>query len=137
MARVQPRSNIYTLMPILATLIMAAGIAVTWLRINEYYKPPKPTKLPPPAIREFPEPEEPVEKKEKGEAAPGEETKKEEGEAPKEKAPDEGEPAKAPGDAEKAPPDKEVAPPADKAPDEKAPAEAPKKAAKAEEEEAK
>jgi len=55
MARFQPRSNIYTLLPILASLVMAAGIAFTWMRIQEYQKPPKPTVLPPPRGRQFPD----------------------------------------------------------------------------------
>jgi len=113
MPRVRPRSNIYALMPILATLIMAAGIAVTWMRIAEYTGPIQAKPLPPAPIREHPEPavvpketapaktEEPVLEpgKEKGTegAAPAEGVEA----APKEAAP--GVEEKAPAVKEKAP----------------------------------
>ncbi|HUT36579.1 MAG TPA: hypothetical protein VNE39_24030 [Planctomycetota bacterium] len=126
MARVQTRSNIYTLLPILATLIMAGGITFTWLRINEYKKPPKPTILPPAKGRQNPDIEPPkAEQPPEGIEEGIPDKAKDEGEvAPK--APDE-----EPGEAapEKAP---EAAP--EKAPEaapEKAPEAAPEKAPEA------
>jgi hypothetical protein len=57
MPRVRPRSNIYALLPVLATLIMAFGITVTILRINEYMGEVQAKPLPPLEGRKFPEPE--------------------------------------------------------------------------------
>lgn len=117
MARIQPRSNIYTALPILATLIMAAGITFTWLRINEYQKPPKPLELAPMAGRQYPDIAEPVAPKKA-------EVPEDEGE--KEKAPDEEPGERAPDAPEKAPEDvpaKEEAPPAPEKAPEKAPEE--------------
>jgi len=145
MARVQARSNIYTALPILATLIMAGGIAVTWLYgINPYKKPPKPTILPPIKGRQNPDiarpeapkappvdegllpkaPDEKAPSEEPGEPTP-------EVKAPDEKAPD----VKAP--EEKAPDEKapEVKAPEEKAPDDTPPAEKEPPVIKAEEEE--
>ncbi len=57
MPRVRPRSNVYAVMPILATLIMAFGITLTWLRIAEYLGPePAPPPVPPAPARRNPEP---------------------------------------------------------------------------------
>lgn len=57
MPRVRPRPNIYALLPILATLIMAFGITLTWLRIAEYLGPePTPRPVPPAPGRRVPEP---------------------------------------------------------------------------------
>jgi hypothetical protein len=41
MPRVRPRSNVYALMPILATIIMVGGIALTWTRISQYLREPE------------------------------------------------------------------------------------------------
>ncbi|HPD17481.1 MAG TPA: hypothetical protein PLE19_21290 [Planctomycetota bacterium] len=127
MARFQPRSNIYTFLPILATLVMAAGITFTWMKIQEYQQPPKPTDLPPAKGRQYPDPPAPPSAKKATDIL--DEPGKEKGEvAPGEKAPTE-----EPGEKAKAPDAPEVK---EKAPAEKAPAEepAPPKA-KAEEEE--
>lgn len=122
MARFQPRSNIYTFLPILATLVMAAGITFTWMKIQEYQQPPKPTDLPPAKGRQYPDPPAPPAAKKTTDIL--EEPGKEKGEV----APDEKAPAEEPGEKAKAPDAPEVK--------EKAPAEepAPPKA-KAEEEE--
>lgn len=121
MARLQPRSNIFTLLPILAVVIMAAGITLTWIRIHEYQQPAKPTKLPPAPIRQYPD----LPAVKKAEEPPPAETAK----AAEEAAPGEGEKEKAPaeGEKEKAPEVKEKAP-------EEEPKTAPKKKAVEEEE---
>jgi len=111
MARVKPRSNIYALMPILATVFMALGIAATWVLGIEKYTGEVDIGPPPaPEVRRFPElpkpavVEPPAEEKEKiqegedeGEIAPDEE---------EEKAPG-GEEEKAPGGEEEEAPGKE------------------------------
>ena len=111
MPRVRPRSNIYALMPILATLIMAGGITLTWMRISEYTgetkaKPrprvsgPQVPNVPPlPAPSEAPTTVPPAAPDDFG-RVPGKE--------PEAKAPDEAAPA------EKAPDEGGVAPPAEK-----------------------
>jgi hypothetical protein len=130
MARVQPRSSIYTLLPILATLIMCAGIAATWWRIHQYSRDHKAKAMPPPKPRQHPGLEgleKLLEKPQERGAEEGKGTEKEKGPAEGEKAAGT-EKGKAPGAEEK-----EKAPGAEK---EKAPgAEGKEKAPGAEEKE--
>jgi len=98
MAQFQPRATIYTVLPVLATLVMAAGITFTWLRIREYKRPPKPFVPPPLAPPDNPDiPAPKVAKAAEGIEEPpkeGEPKAPEEGKAPTKegepKAPEEG-----------------------------------------------
>jgi hypothetical protein len=61
MARVRPRSNIYALLPILACLIMGAGIYFTIVDLGVYRNatPPEPTYKPTKRVPDLVKPEEP------------------------------------------------------------------------------
>jgi len=132
MPRVRPRSNIYALMPILATIIMVGGITLTWMRISQYMGEPKARPRPPvpgprvpnveplPAAATAPATATPTVAPDDFGRVPGKEgeTKAPDEPAPTDKAPDEGgvappaEKAEAPGPA--------VAPVEKKGPDAKA-----------------
>ena len=101
MARVQARTNIYTALPMLATLIMVGGIAATWVwGIAPYRRPAQPTNMSPlkgrqnPDITppEAPKPPEPIDEallpKAPDEKAPAEEPGEKAPEAVPEKAPE-------------------------------------------------
>jgi len=98
MPRVRPRSNIYALLPILATLVIAFGITLTWMRIAEYMREPVETPVPPAPPRQHPGPPTlPTTKEAPAVPAPGtgEEAAPEEA-APTEGAPTEGAPTTTP-----------------------------------------